>query len=269
MASTNPSTPVKVPPSAANYTAATQDPDLRSQINALLIKDGHVNKIQDHLLHLLHANHANWPTVIQSHALSLLRSGEVTTFPALLRRVMEDVRHDTALGGGASKATNGTLGAEMNGTTKKTNGASDSSNNNGTTAGSSSLAVPQAVVEDTLKVTRECLDSGSDAATITTTNTITMMKREQHGGNITNNDSYEKRKCRHVGAGEDLSNTETDVEMGDYVDGTSGEQVPAAAASTSTEQLGAGSNDLVDALQKAGLSSQRSLISVDDEEGEQ
>ena len=44
MTSQNPSTPVKVPSSAANYTAATLDPDLRSQINTLLIKDGHVTK---------------------------------------------------------------------------------------------------------------------------------------------------------------------------------------------------------------------------------
>jgi len=39
-----PSTPVKVPSSAASYTPATLDPDLRSQINTLLIRDGHVAK---------------------------------------------------------------------------------------------------------------------------------------------------------------------------------------------------------------------------------
>jgi hypothetical protein len=44
MASQNPSTPVKVPSSAASYTAATLDPDLRSQINSILIKEGHVTK---------------------------------------------------------------------------------------------------------------------------------------------------------------------------------------------------------------------------------
>jgi hypothetical protein len=44
MASGNASTPVKVPSSAANYTPATLDPDLRSQINTLLIKEGHVTK---------------------------------------------------------------------------------------------------------------------------------------------------------------------------------------------------------------------------------
>ncbi len=60
----NPSTPVKVPPSAANYTAATLDPDLRSQINSILIKEGHVTRQARPgpvlcLLHLVYA--AEWP----------------------------------------------------------------------------------------------------------------------------------------------------------------------------------------------------------------
>lgn len=42
--SNNPVTPVKVPSSAANYTPATLDPDLRSQINTVLLRDGHVSK---------------------------------------------------------------------------------------------------------------------------------------------------------------------------------------------------------------------------------
>lgn len=44
MASQNPPTPVKVPAGAANYTPATLDPDLRSQLNMLLIKEGIVFK---------------------------------------------------------------------------------------------------------------------------------------------------------------------------------------------------------------------------------
>lgn len=144
MTTQNTSTPVKVPASAASYTNATQDPDLRSQINQLLMKDGLVTKIQDHLLHTLNAHPSNWPTTIQDHALSLLRSGEVTTFPQLLRRVIEDVRHDTAVG-----AANGT--AEVNGKKSTTNG--ETTNRTG-----SGLAVPQAVVEDALKVTRESLE---------------------------------------------------------------------------------------------------------------
>ncbi|KAK4234414.1 hypothetical protein C8A03DRAFT_37814 [Achaetomium macrosporum] len=158
MSSQNPTTPVKVPSSAANYTAATLDPDLRSQINSILIKEGHVTKIQDHLLHALHAHSSNWPTTIQNHALSLLRSGDVTTFPALLRRVIEDVRQDTALSPNAngSKAANGA--AEENGNGGINGRKSEGTNGAGSNA-RPSLAVPQAVVEEALKVTRECLES--------------------------------------------------------------------------------------------------------------
>ncbi|KAK4456886.1 hypothetical protein QBC42DRAFT_280341 [Cladorrhinum samala] len=184
MASNNPSTPVKVPPSAANYTAATLDQDLRSQINSLLIKEGHVTKIQEHLLHSLNANPANWPTLIQNHALSLLRSGEVASFPTLIKRVLDDVRHDTALApplpySGSNPPTptpskavpaNGEEGgATTNGAT--TNGASAT---NGSSISVSttplnkdpnqrpSLAVPQAVIADALRVTREALEAVVD-----------------------------------------------------------------------------------------------------------
>jgi len=95
-----------------------------------------------------------------------LRSGEVTTFPALLRRVIEDVRQDTTL---APKATNGAAGsAEVNGNKKAAaNGtitATDASSgnitaSNGTTTTPPNLAVPQAVVEDALRVTRESLET--------------------------------------------------------------------------------------------------------------
>ncbi|KAK3333964.1 hypothetical protein B0T19DRAFT_142413 [Cercophora scortea] len=177
MAAQPPSTPVKVPPSAANYTPATLDPELRSQINSLLIKEGHVVKIQEQLLHSLNAHPTNWPTAVQNHALALLRSGEISTFPALLRRVIEDVRQDTALApASAPKAstTNGT--AEVNGSAKKSaNGgtpapADGGPHGNGNTSAAAgggstlSLAVPQSVVEDALKVTRESLETGSRAA---------------------------------------------------------------------------------------------------------
>ncbi|KAL2024482.1 hypothetical protein VTK56DRAFT_8293 [Thermocarpiscus australiensis] len=171
MASQNPSMPVKVPSSAANYTAATLDPDLRSQINTLLIKDGHAAKIQEHLLHALHSHPSNWPTAIQNHALSLLRSGEVTTFPALLRRVIEDVRQDTALSpnanGNTKTGVNGTSTSEEGGNgvngrkTEGANGAATTAASNGTASPSArpSLAVPQSVVEEALKVTRESLEA--------------------------------------------------------------------------------------------------------------
>ncbi|KAK0736912.1 hypothetical protein B0T21DRAFT_364011 [Apiosordaria backusii] len=176
--SNNPSTPVKVPPSAASYTPATLDPELRSSINSTLIKDGHVTKIQEHLLHTLHANPTNWPTLVESHARDLLRSGEVTTFPALLRKVMEDIRHDTALAptsSSSSKQTNGTPvpggggSSEENGSSSTPNGggAKNNVNVNGNgvkppagqqQATTPSLALPQAVIDDALRVTREALE---------------------------------------------------------------------------------------------------------------
>ncbi|KAI2471630.1 hypothetical protein F4781DRAFT_386091 [Annulohypoxylon bovei var. microspora] len=157
-----PQTPVKVPPSAASYTPATQDSDLRSQINMLLIREGHIAKIQEHLLHTLNAHTSNWPSAVQTHALALLRSGDVTTFPALVRRVLEDVRHDTAAspdgaGSDAASSTNGAAAANGKSGVNGTSSSNGSSSSSGGTDGS--LAVPQAVVDAVLKVTRECLDS--------------------------------------------------------------------------------------------------------------
>ncbi|KAF7562694.1 hypothetical protein G7046_g1440 [Stylonectria norvegica] len=147
--SNTPSTPVKVPSSAANHTPATLDPDLRSQVNTLLLRDGHVTKIQEALLHALNANSSNWPTRIQTHALALLRSGEITTFPALLRRVLEDVREDTA-----QSAT----GASTNGKAA-TNGDAVAKVNGSSSSDHPSLAVPESVVEEALRVTRESLEA--------------------------------------------------------------------------------------------------------------
>ncbi|KAJ4150969.1 hypothetical protein LMH87_011693 [Akanthomyces muscarius] len=143
--SQRPSTPVKVPSSAADYTPATLDPDLRSQINTILLRDGHVPKIQERLLHALNADASDWPTAIQNHALQLLRSGEVITFPALLRRVLDDVQEASARANGTAPPPPPTNG--------KTNGAASDA------AAKTSLAVPQAVVEDTIRVTKECLES--------------------------------------------------------------------------------------------------------------
>jgi len=39
-----PTTPIRVPKAAATYTPSTQDPDLRHQINTILLKDGHISK---------------------------------------------------------------------------------------------------------------------------------------------------------------------------------------------------------------------------------
>ncbi|KAI1200386.1 hypothetical protein F5X97DRAFT_293293 [Nemania serpens] len=179
--SSHPSTtPAKVPPSAATYTPATQDADLRSQINTILLREGHATRIQEYFLHSLDAHNSNWPSAIQSHALALLRSGEVNTFPALVRRVLEDVQRDAAAAAAASapnpsstantqtssstnaneSAATGKDGANgaaaVNGANKAASGA------NGASAGAdgtSGLAIPTAVVEAVLKVVRESLEA--------------------------------------------------------------------------------------------------------------
>ncbi|RYP87904.1 hypothetical protein DL769_000356 [Monosporascus sp. CRB-8-3] len=185
------SNPVKVPASAATYTAATLDPDLRSQINTVLLREGHIAKIQEHFLHSLDAHPSNWPSAVESRALSLLRSGEVSTFPALIRRVLEDVRHDTAAAAEASAAATSTTSSasetmasttssdtatkngEVNGTSatvngntttttiKKTgvNGASSIGGGGGGGDTANNLAVPAAVIEGVLKVARESLEA--------------------------------------------------------------------------------------------------------------
>ncbi|KAM3559418.1 hypothetical protein MY1884_003489 [Beauveria asiatica] len=165
------STPVKVPSSAADYTPATLDPDLRSQINTILLRDGHVPKIQERLLHALNADSSNWPTVVQSHALQLLRSGEVLTFPALLRRVLDDVQEATAKAAATTAMATTTTSSSSSSSSSSSTGAAAATTTNGkaapTTNGSTTttndvklaLAVPQAVVEDTIRVTKECLES--------------------------------------------------------------------------------------------------------------
>ncbi|KAI3337317.1 hypothetical protein HD806DRAFT_35484 [Xylariaceae sp. AK1471] len=179
-----PSTPVKVPTSATTYTPATQDVDLRSQINTLLLREGHTTKIQERFLHSLDAHSSNWPSAIQSHAVALLRSGEVSTFPALIRRVLEDVRRDTASALSSSSNTNSsstTTATIENNTQSSTNATESNSTNkdggvNGTTNGTSktasssvngsvegvgttNLAIPTAVVEAVLKVVRDSLEA--------------------------------------------------------------------------------------------------------------
>jgi hypothetical protein len=167
------STPTKVPASAPTYSLGTQDADLRSQINALLLREGHATKIQERFLHSLDAHPSNWPSAIQSHALALLRSGEVSTFPALVRRVLEDVRRDTttaatASAPGSTTTSTHTLGNESSTGNDGVNGVNGVNGVgraagavNGASAGTdgASLAMPTAVVEDVIKVVRESLEA--------------------------------------------------------------------------------------------------------------
>ncbi|KAL5612850.1 hypothetical protein BROUX41_004068 [Berkeleyomyces rouxiae] len=175
---------VNVPAAAGGYSAATIDTDLRTSINMTLLRDGHVNKIQEHLLQSLNSHSADWPTLVQTHALALLRSGEATSFPALLRRVLDDVRTANApatLAAALSSSTDNDndddaaaatadkqkdtpdSSAKKNGTPAGA-GAGAAAANGGaqaTTANASSeidLALPRAVMQSALRVTRECLE---------------------------------------------------------------------------------------------------------------
>ncbi|RDL39674.1 Uncharacterized protein BP5553_04014 [Venustampulla echinocandica] len=144
-----PTTPVRVPKAVSTYTPTTQDPDLRSQINTVLLRDGHISKIQETLIHALHASPTNWPTVIQDHALALLRSGEISTFPALMSRVLEDIREDSIAARQREGQTNGANGNSKTGE----KGGGKGKGQNGV-----SLALPKSVVEEGVKITRECLE---------------------------------------------------------------------------------------------------------------
>ncbi|KAJ4423947.1 hypothetical protein N0V82_001375 [Gnomoniopsis sp. IMI 355080] len=164
---------IKIPRTAASYTPATMDMDLRSQLNIALIAKGHDKKIQEHLLYTLNSQPTNWPTQVQNRALALLRSGDVTTFPQLLKQVLEEVRKETVLKP-TSSSTNGASNGESSssvqvngnssgGSGKKTNGAS---NNPGPGPGeasnlhqntTTSLALPQIAVDEAMKVTKEAL----------------------------------------------------------------------------------------------------------------
>lgn len=106
------------------------------------------SRIQESLLHALNSHNTDWPTTVQNHALSLLRSGEVTTYPVLLQRVLEDVRNDSMNQASSSSggATNGESTVKVNGTG---GGGGDKTN----------LAIPESVIEEALKVTRASLDA--------------------------------------------------------------------------------------------------------------
>ncbi|KAF7862726.1 hypothetical protein EAF04_007599 [Stromatinia cepivora] len=157
-----PTTPVRVSKSAANYTPTTQDADLRSQINSILLKDGHVAKIQETLLHSLHSSPTNWPTLIQTHALTLLRSGNYTTFPVLMAKVLEDIRADTlaqssstnGVNGSTSTSTSTSVDKEKEKDKKEKEGAAKGRGERG-----QSLALPKNVVEEGVRITRESLEA--------------------------------------------------------------------------------------------------------------
>lgn len=130
-------------------------------------------RIQEHLLYALNAHQNNWPTQVQNRALALLRSGEATSFPLLLRQILEEVRKETALEPRPDNSSAAANGSNSNGNEaastvqvngaggKKANGAGpgpgEASNLHQNTT--TSLAIPTAVVEEALKVTKDALTS--------------------------------------------------------------------------------------------------------------
>lgn len=106
-------------------------------------------RIQERLLHKLHSDPSNWPTALEQRGLELLRNGEATTFPVLIKKILEEVRHDTQAKGSKDSAKNG----EVNGAT--TNGKSKAVNGTGTSE--SGLALPQDVIDDLVQYTKGLL----------------------------------------------------------------------------------------------------------------
>ncbi|KAI6245366.1 hypothetical protein HI914_06600 [Erysiphe necator] len=160
-----PTSPLRVPKSVSNYTASTIDSEIRSSVNSRLLVDGHIPKIHDALLHALHASPTNWPTLIQSHALSLLRNGECTTFHEVLERVLEDIHVDTVIARSSTDPTPhlssnvhsvGEKKSEYNGNKNLRKAEVNTSKNQ---EAKQSLAIPPNVVEEGIRIVRECLET--------------------------------------------------------------------------------------------------------------
>jgi hypothetical protein len=135
---------------------------LPCRLGALLTPRNH-DRIQESLLHALNSHSSNWPSAVQSHALSLLRSGEVTTYSDLLRRVLEDVRSESSTSTAAASSSSGTksksaANGKANGDASPAAGTSPATAN-GPSGDKVSLALPPAVVEEAIRVTRESLEA--------------------------------------------------------------------------------------------------------------
>ncbi|OBT77066.1 hypothetical protein VF21_02944 [Pseudogymnoascus sp. 05NY08] len=142
----------KTPAAAAN----APDPDLRSEINAQLIKDGHIDRIHNHLAHILSSDASNWPTLIRQHALTLLRSPDshCDTFPRLMEQVMADIREDT---NAARREAGARKRAEERGEVYTGGGGGGGGRDRREREGGG-LEVPECVMREGVRITRECLE---------------------------------------------------------------------------------------------------------------
>ena len=168
------SSKTRLPKAAATYDLGIQDPELRQEIDASLLHNGHIatyvpllpifpyqywplaSRIEKKLDHALSASPENWTDLIKKRCQELLRSGEAQTFDECLAKVLADVRADTLAATSAtppvSKKANGV--ANGNGV----NGVNGVGKETGRGEGGKSLAVPKKVVDEGLRVTRECLE---------------------------------------------------------------------------------------------------------------
>jgi len=89
--------------------------------------------------------------LIHTYALTLLRNGECHTFPELLSRIITDIKLDTD-DSISLPPTNGVNGTGKNGVNGKKKGT-------GRGEDGQSLALPKNVVDEGVRVTRECLES--------------------------------------------------------------------------------------------------------------
>lgn len=141
-----------------------------SASKTLLIPPSFSPRIQEDLLHALNSHSSNWPSAVQHHALALLRSGEVSTFPALIRRVLDDIRQETSSAASGDHANNGTSSPKNNGDTNGTpngNGKASGAATNGNAAANGAdsaaqLALPTPVIDSVLRATRESLEAVCD-----------------------------------------------------------------------------------------------------------
>ena len=103
-----------------------------------------MQSIQSKLVHALETSTSNWTALIQKRALELLRSRQCTNFDQVMTVIIADIKADTAA---RQPVTNGS-----------TNGNSVNGTLGGRGEGGHSLALPRNVVEEGIKVTRQCLD---------------------------------------------------------------------------------------------------------------
>lgn len=123
-------------------------------------------RIQETLLHALNTSPTNWPTLIQDHALSLLRDGSCMSFQELIRQVMADIKSDTQTQA-AQQKTNGATGGgggTGGGAVKEGKGGGGGRAENGEGSASPTLALPKTVIEEGVRITRECLDAVVEVA---------------------------------------------------------------------------------------------------------